>query len=257
VIGTLITPPFMAAFTAATVNRTSHGDAHGLAPFIAARPFAGATLIAAKLKATIMSTLLTWGIVLLALPIALRWSGTWAVIMDRIQRTVGVFGVARTIVLGVCLVLVCVASTWKQLVQSLYIGLTGNERLIKGSVFATLVVIALVGPLLQALADHPAAQRALWDATFTWLPPLLVVLKLGLASWIVIRVHRSGLLDDRALVTVAATWLATVLLIYAMLLWFASTPLIPHYLLICVAVLFVPLVRVSAAPLALARNRHR
>jgi hypothetical protein len=42
-----------------------------------------------------------------------------------------------------------------------------------------------------------------------------------------------------------------------MLVWFAGTRLISSYLLVCIAVLSVPLARVSAAPLALAWNRHR
>ena len=256
-IGVLITPPFMAAFTAATVSRSPSGDARGLATFTAARPVSGASLVSAKLAATLLSTLLAWTLVLIALPIGLRWSGTWPVIAERAHRTVLVFGVARSIVLGTCLVLVCITSTWKQLVQSLYIGLTGREWLIKGSVFATLAVIAVLGPVLQWIADHPPAQRALWDASLTWLPMALVVVKLALGSWVAVCVHRARLLSDRALLTLAMSWLATVLLIHAMLLWFADTDFVPHYLLLCLAVLFVPLVRVCAAPLALAWNRHR
>jgi hypothetical protein len=39
--------------------------------------------------------------------------------------------------------------------------------------------------------------------------------------------------------------------------WLTLGPLIPHYFLLLLAILAVPLARVSAAPLALAWNRHR
>src|SRR6266511_896180 len=42
-----------------------------------------------------------------------------------------------------------------------------------------------------------------------------------------------------------------------LLVWFFSTPFVAHYLLALIAILAVPLVRLSAAPLALAWNRHR
>ena len=40
-------------------------------------------------------------------------------------------------------------------------------------------------------------------------------------------------------------------------LWLVPTLLLPTYLLALIAVLGVPLVRLSAAPLAVAWNRHR
>jgi hypothetical protein len=48
-----------------------------------------------------------------------------------------------------------------------------------------------------------------------------------------------------------------VLTIYGILLWLFSTPYMPRFLLMLAAIVSVPLVRVSAAPLALAWNRHR
>ena len=45
--------------------------------------------------------------------------------------------------------------------------------------------------------------------------------------------------------------------VYAVLLWFFATPIMPRFLLLLIATVTVPLVRLSAAPLALAWNRHR
>ena len=62
-MGVLLTPPIMAAFVAATVSRSSPdgSDSYELTPFMATRPLSSASLIAAKLKATIPSTLVYLG----------------------------------------------------------------------------------------------------------------------------------------------------------------------------------------------------
>ena len=83
-VAVLLTPPFMAAFVAATVGRASPegSDSYELTPFIATRPLTSAALITAKLKATIRSTLASWLLVLVAIPLALRLSGTSPVVVD-------------------------------------------------------------------------------------------------------------------------------------------------------------------------------
>ena len=97
---------------------------------------------------------------------------------------------------------------------------------------------------------------ALATNTLPWIAAALIGLKLSAAAWIATRLHRQRLLDDRTLVTVAACWLGAALALYGLLAWLFTTPLLPHILLALVAVLAIPLVRLSAAPLALASNRH-
>ena len=57
--------------------------------------------------------------------------------------------------------------------------------------------------------------------------------------------------------TAAACWCFVVLALYSVLVWFFSTPFFPRYVLALLAILAIPLARLSAAPLALAWNRHR
>src|SRR5206468_12555701 len=103
---------------------------------------------------------------------------------------------------------------------------------------------------------NPRADRALWDA-LPWPLAVLVGLKMSVAAWLATRLSRGRLLDDRALLFGAAAWCAVVLALYGVLVWFFSTPLVPRYLLALIAILAIPLARLSAAPLALAWNRHR
>jgi hypothetical protein len=86
---------------------------------------------------------------------------------------------------------------------------------------------------------------------------ILVCVKMSAAAWIVTRLYRSRLLSDRTLVTGAACWCVGVLVLYGLLVWLLATPFFPRYLLLLLAILVIPLARLSAAPLALAWNRHR
>jgi len=253
----LLTPPFMATFAAATVSKSSPNasDAYGVTPFIATRPLTNAKLVAAKLKMTIWSTIAAWLLVLGAIPLALKLSGTSAVVLDRWRRLSEVVGTPRAVVVVLLILSGCIASTWKQLVQSLYIGLTGRESLIKGSVFLTLVFLFLIGPFAEWIIDSGRLGE-LWSAL-----PLIFAILVGFkmigATWIAVRLYHSRLLSDRTLVIGAGCWCLAVLALYGVLVWLLDTPHIPHYLLMLVAILAIPLARLSAAPLALGWNRHR
>src|SRR5436189_2654771 len=254
----LITPPFMAAFTAWTVSQPNPQvrDSYGVPPFIATRPLTNAELIAAKLQMAMWSALAAWLLVLVAIPLALEWSGTWSVVQDRAQRMNDAVGTPRAATVVLLILAGFIVATWKQLVQSLHIGLTGREWIVKGSVLLTLTLLILLGPIVEWIIDSPSVQRALWNA----LPLILAVLvgiKMSAAAWIATRLDRSRLLGDRALVGGAACWVLAVLALYGVLVWFFSTPFVAHYLLALIAILAVPLARISAAPLALAWNRHR
>src|SRR6266550_3666576 len=248
----LITPPFMAAFTAWTVSQPNPQvrDSYGVPPFIATRPLTSAALIAAKLKMAMWSTLAAWLLVLVAMPLALEGSGTWAVVTERARRMNDAIGTPRAATVVLLVLAGFIVATWKQLVQSLHIGLTGRAWIVKGSVLLTLTFLILLGPIVEWIIDTPSVQRALWNA----LPQILAILvgiKMSAAAWIATRLDRSGLLGDRALVLGAACW------VLAVLAWFFSTPFVERYVLALIAILAVPLARISAAPLALAWNRHR
>jgi hypothetical protein len=254
----LITPPFMAAFTGWTGSKPhpNAGDSYGVPPFSATRPLTSAELIAARLKMAIWSTLAAWLLVLVAMPLALEWSGTWSVVTERVGRLNGAIGTPRTATVVLLILAGFIVATWKQLVQSLHIGLTGREWIVKGSVLLTLTFLILLGPLVEWIIDSPGAQRALWNA-LPLILAALVALKMSAAAWIATRLDRSRLLSDRALLLGAVCWVLAVLTLYGVLVWFFSTPFVARYVLALIAILAVPLARISAAPLALAWNRHR
>jgi hypothetical protein len=254
----LLTPPFLAAFVAATVRRPNPlaRDSYGLAPFMATRPLTSASLVGAKLKATIGSTLAAWLLVLVVIPPALGLSGTLPVVIERARQAIEIVGTPRALAIVLLGLSALVASTWKQLVQSLYIGMSGSEWVVKASVFLTLSFLAIVGPLTEWMIRQRVVIAALWSA-LPWIAAVLVGFKVSAALWIALRLHDERLLADRTLVLGAAFWDVLVLALYALLAWIVPSPLIRSYLLALVAILEVPLARLSAAPLALAWNRHR
>jgi len=257
-VGVLLTPVFMAAFVAPAVSRSNPqaSDSYGVTPFIAMRPLTNASLTGAKLKVTVASSAVTWMLVVAAVPLALRLSGTTAVVMERAHALIAAVGTLRTAALALLVFGALLATTWKQLVQSLYIGMSGREWAVKTSVFAALAFVAVVGPVAEWILSHRAVFAALWNA-FPWIIAVLVCLKLAAAVSIAIRLQSNRLLSGRALVIGAISWDLAVFVLYGLLVWITPALLIRHYVLALVAIVEVPLARLAAAPLALAWNRHR
>src|SRR5207245_6616070 len=115
------------------------------------------------------------------------------------------------------------ATTWKQLVQGLAIGLTGREGLIKSSVLVRLWSLVLIGLVAYEFNLSRDFRVFLWNAV-PWLPAVPVFFKMCAAAWIATRVHSDRLLGDRALVAGAAAWVAVVFAVYGVLAWIFDTP---------------------------------
>lgn len=256
--GVLVTPPFMAAFVATGARKSNlyGSDATEMSPFVATRPLTSAALIAAKMHMAVWSTLATWLLVLVAIPVALTLSGTWPTVTERAHRLIDGVGAPRAVAVALLAVLGLVASTWKRLVQGLHVGVSGREWLIRASACATLTFLILIEPTVAWMRRSSEVQVALWNG-LPWILAVLVAVKVSAASWVAWRLDRARLFSERALVAGAACWLVAVLALHAVLVWLTLGPLIPAYFLLLLAILAVPLARVSAAPLALAWNRHR
>jgi len=256
-LAVLVTPPFMAGFVAATVSRSNRQsrDSHGVAPFVATRPMSTAALVAALLEATVWSTLAAWLLVLAAIPLALQLSDSSPVVTERLRQFRDTVGAPRAVVAALLVCSGLIAWTWKRLVQGLYIGLTGREWLIKGNVFLTLSLLCAAGPVIYWIGNR-TVLLALWDWS-VWILVVLVCLKMSAVAWIATRLYDGRLLTDRTLLGGAACWSLGVFALYGLLVWLVDSPFIPRYALALIAILAIPLARLSAAPLALAWNRHR
>jgi hypothetical protein len=203
----------------------------------------------------VRSTLLAWLLVLVAVPIGLRWSHRDTVLLDGLRRLSTHIGVARTVALPPMLITALMFSTWKQVAQSLYIVLTGQVWLRRINTATVLMLVCVCVPLAGWIEDSLAVRTALWHA-IPGVLTTLVGLKLALLTRNMLSLWRERLIGDTALVLGATTWVAAVFAVYALLAWLAYGPVPPSYLLMLVAILVVPITRVSLAPLVLARSRH-
>jgi len=245
----LVTPPFMAIFVAATVSKPAGA-------FIATRPLTDASLIAARLQTALRSTLAAWLLIVIAVPLALRFSGTAPIVLGRVQRLAEMFGIPRAAGIILLVFLALVASTWKQLVQSLYIGMSGREWAVKASVFTALLLLAVAVPAGLEISRSRVAMALLWTS-LPRIAVVLIVLKISLAVWIAMRLRDQRLVSDRTLIAGALCWDVAVFALYGLLLWIFPPIVIRAYELALLAILAVPLARLSAAPLAVAWSRHR
>ena len=202
------------------------------------------------------STLLTWLLVFVSLEVALKHSGSWPRVGGWIGETIDVAGRPHAAALSFLIIAGLLASTWKQLVQSLYIRLAGRDWLVRTSVVMRLSMLVVLFPLLDSFLRKEGVFELVWD-DWPWILAALVVVKMTAANWVLPRLHRSRLVSESTLVTGAASWVVLVLSLYGLLVWLISTPpLVPRYGPILVAILAVPLARISAAPLALGWSRH-
>jgi hypothetical protein len=246
----LFTPIAVAAFVAPALRE------QGVTPFAATRPIASGALVMAKLWMTMRTTLVTWLLVFAAIFLFLKWSGTWPVVTDEAERLASAIGAPRAIVFTLLAVLALCASTWKQLVQGLYIGLASRTWLARAHASVLLLFLILVWPLVHWILNSAPARSFLWNE-LPWILASLACAKLLVAGWIATRLQRRHVLENRTLVIGAATWVAAVLILRGVLAWFFDTPYVAGHVLSLMAILAVPLARLSAAPLALATGRHR
>ncbi len=243
----LLTPPLFAAFVAPAASEA-------MTPFIARRPLTGGSLIAAKLKVAFASTAVAWAMVLIATPLALQFSGAMRAAMGPVDLLVDVFGTPRALLLLILGVLGLIAATWKQLVQSLCIGMSGRPWLVKGSVFATLSAITVLGLTFGWTVTDAHRFSVAWNA----IPAVLAAAALakGIAAIVVIsRLRAKELFTDRELLTAVIWWDVAVFAIFAVLAACVPAFLASSALLLSLSIVAVPLVRLAAAPLAVSGSR--
>jgi hypothetical protein len=256
--GVLLLPMFLAGIAATTVSKTNPyvRDYYGVPPFTATRPMTSAALIAAKLEMALWSTLAAWALVLIAVPLALTLSGNWPVIVRTFNQWLQIQSPLRVVVTALFVGSGLVVFTWKQLVQNLYVGLTGREWFIKTAVFGVLALFVIAGPIGKWVYDHQEYHAGL-RTLLPWTAGFIACLKAGAVLWIVTRVRRRRLLSDRVLLTIGSCWLLLLIGTFSILAWLVPAELVSRTLLALGVVLVLPLARPLAAPLALAWNRHR
>jgi hypothetical protein len=236
--------------------------------FVAVRPLTNADFVITKMKVAALSAAISWLLVGVFISV---WLSLWAS-MDRLNllRVLLWTYYGRSVypqyVLAILLLVTGILLTWRFLVSSLWLGLSGNKKL-----FSTTAIpygFALVFVLAFAVI-FPRNEESILDWMFSGfgvvLPTLVriaavaVAAKFWIAAWSWRDAHRMHVRQYVAL------WLCgtAALIAFGLLLWAGVLQIVPsdnhqlRSLVILCALLAIPFARLGMAPGSLARNRHR
>jgi hypothetical protein len=250
-------PPLFASFSGASIGKMNPWvkGYYGVPPFTAVRPMTSGGLVGAKLKMAALSTLAAWGLMLLGLAVVLLVGGRWGEVTGWARA--GFQGdpylfVARALFgLGGLLLL-----TWKNLVEDLYVGMAGRAWVRNGNSLFWFGLTVAGGSFGAWLYYHPAYHEAFF-AALPWLLGAAALLKLLVAGLTCRAARRRGLVSSGALLRLLGLWLLVAVGLLCGLVPGDAFPVPSLPSLVFGVVLFLPLTRLAAAPLALAWNRHR
>ncbi|HVT12565.1 MAG TPA: hypothetical protein VHE55_09875 [Fimbriimonadaceae bacterium] len=245
--------------------------------FYGTRPMSDADLVGAKLKATAISTLCAWAIVLVfSLPILNMRGGSMNIRTnmflsqdDRIHSVLAPFLDRQVLLLGFSAVLLLALMTWRNYAIGFWTELSGKLWLRYAYPIAFGIGYALIVVWgTQRSPDGGHSTATMFETIFIgiW---IALLAKLAISVWLVVKEKRTGLLRPSALawsgaffVTGAAVFVATLLLLsqslrQSMVSAQIGSPLVVDSTAIALFLLWTPLTRILAAPLMLSINRHR
>jgi hypothetical protein len=251
-------PPFFAGFAGTTVGKTNPWvkDYYGVPPFTAIRPLTCGALVAAKLKMAALSALTAWALVFAVVPLAILITGHGGEVAEWWKDGLQQYSPLKFAALVILGMIGLILLTWKHLVENLVIGLTGRAWVINTCVFFGLGLFSTFALFGAWLYFHPA-YHATFFAVLPWLMGGLIVLKLFAAGWACTLASRRRLVATRTLVRLLSIWLMVAFGLIVFLRYLIPDNYMSVHGIVLGVVLSLPLARLSAAPLALAWNRHR
>ncbi|MCW5551609.1 MAG: hypothetical protein KIS67_05510 [Verrucomicrobiae bacterium] len=240
------------------------GKELGLTLFHAVRPMTGEMWCAVKLKTAAWSALVTWLLVFVMSALWLAACVDWSrlpvnslFVLQILQPDLlaGIVGLSVVVILFLFATLILL--TWRLLAANIYLGVLDNKCLFNLSVCIVFITLFSAPGLGMWCLQHPVQfERLLLEPA--WLPWTLTVcclLKLGLAASLCSIAMQRGMVSARTALKYFTAWLfGTEALLLLVLLVPVSGAM--SHLLALLAVLALPLVRVSLAPFAFARSRH-
>jgi hypothetical protein len=223
--------------------------------YLASRPLSSAGFVAAKLKMTLLSVLLTWVAVV---AIAAIWLVVCRADLAAMQK-LPAWTPSVPVRPGWWLVAVpfgLVLVSWRQYTSALWHGLSGRAWMSVVSVVLYLVPIAVAAGLFIANPYYPRLLPQLIKAA-PWILGAAFVARAAFVSAAYIVAFRMGLLGARTAISVVAGWFLVVCaLVFAASSAVPATPLQLFVIVLAVG-LAVPLGRFPACIVALHWNRHR
>jgi len=262
--------PVVAFFVGYGVGKSGFWSENlSLSTWEATRPLSSEALAAAKLFMALISALMTWLLLLLGIPVwlvVLQKFGAMTELLEPSLRSWTPHQIAGLAVLGFCSLLTL---TWGQMVGGLCLSLTGRTWIVNAAMAFYLALLSGLGLAGQWVCAHPRDFEISLTA-LSWCLGGLAGVKLFGSAWVLCVVCRQKLLSGVHMGVFLGIWLLGACCLVTLLdglLPAAGLPLpaevgasvnhLPTSLVALATLLAMPLVRLIAAPLALAANRHR
>jgi hypothetical protein len=235
---------------------TSPGTRHQLPAFIATRPLPVTALVAAKLKVAALAAATACAMAFAAAAVWIVAAGSGEQAVKAAADFLRAYPFSRAAATVLFVVVAPGLLTWRLLVDNLWIGLTGRAWIARGSLLVGGLALTALALLAARFMSDPALAHQVWEV-LPWWAGVAALVKLLAAAWAGRALLRRGLIERRALLRLLGVWAVTALGLFGLARGTVLFDDVPLSLLASGAVLIVPLVRLAAAPLALAWNRHR
>jgi hypothetical protein len=259
-LGLLALVPFLAAVAGVHLGNTgTKGLAQKtfiLPAFLAVRPLPERGLVAAKLQAAVLITLVCWGLILVVVPLALLATGTWRGAVGWILDWLGEQTPLQAGTFAVAAIVVLIGGTWSSMAGTLFLGLLGRAWIVYTTGVAGALFFIPVLVFANWILKHPEYYTAL-ASILSWVVLGVVGLKVLVGTWTVRAVSRGGAIPDGTVARILGTWTLMAAGLFGLLRLLIPPELISWSGLAGGVILLVPINRLLAAPLALAWNRHR
>jgi hypothetical protein len=258
VLSALAIPVFVAGLAGVPVTGRNPWvkDPFGMAASTATLPMSTAELVGAKLRAAALSTLAAWALVVLAVPSAVMLTGNVETVVgwwQLAQQEVPTLKIVAGLLAATVLLVGC---TWKRLVDSLFLSLTGRRWIVESAWGGLLMVLVVLGLVGIWIAKHPEFHQPLL-ALVPWFLGLLIACRLGVAGLALRAGLRLRVLAPRTAVRWVTAWVCVAMALFGLLAYVVPAERVPVYNLAFAVLFAMPMARLTAAPLALAWNRHR
>jgi hypothetical protein len=257
-LSALFLPLFLAGFGGTTVSGKNPWvkDYYGVALSTATLPLSTAAMVGAKLKAAAVSTLAAWLILAVEVFLAVLLSDRLDEVAGWWQQAVHEYHPVKVVAGMLASAVLLVVWTWKRMVDSLFLGLTGRKWVIQGTIFVSMTGFCLLCGLAGWIYRHPETHETFRSA-LPWLLGLWLLCKLLASAWALRRGLRQGLLAPRLVKSWLLAWLLLAAALIGVLAWVVPPNLVPTYQISFAVVLVLPMTHLAATPLALAWSRHR
>lgn len=220
--------------------------------FFAIRPMTTTGFVLIKFLAALVSAAIVWGIIVALFAFWTVLEASSLNPHESFVRAAWAKATPQGIAVVVGVLIGFLALMWRNIVIGMWPTLTGRKWIFNAIGIWTLIEFSLLGIAGAYVYRHPEIQRRLVELV-PWVIGGAVTLKLGAAAGVIAALHRQGVVEPRVTGVFVAIWCGVCVGLFVVLCLIGS----PTLLLAAGIVLFVPLTRLAAAPLALHWNRHR